>query len=102
MTILVHQGSTAFKLPSADGSLPDQDGIGSFPHLSPIRVKGGYKGLSSIVAGRASEGAFLAQIVICGSYGEIALAAHTQVAADEGLEVAVEDLVYVADFDAGA
>ena len=24
--------------PSADGSLPDQDGIGRFPHLSPIRV----------------------------------------------------------------
>ena len=34
--------------------------------------------------------------------GEVAFAAHAEVAADEGLEVAVEDFVDVADFDAGA
>jgi hypothetical protein len=32
-------GFDSVQAPSADGSLPDQDGIGSFPHLSPIRVK---------------------------------------------------------------
>ena len=41
-------------------------------------------------------------IVILCDFGEVALAAHAQIAAYEWLEVAVEYLVDVADFDAGA
>ena len=45
----------------------------------------------------------LAQIVVCSVFGwEVALAPHAQVAADEGFEIAVEDLVDVAYFNAGA
>ena len=33
--------------------------------------------------------------------GEVAFAAHAKVTTDKRLEVAVEDFVYVADFDSG-
>ena len=41
-------------------------------------------------------------VILCDFGGEVALAAHAEIAADEWLEVAVEDLVDIADFDAGA
>ena len=108
----------------ADGLLWDQNDTGGFPNLSPVWVS---PFLMNTFAGRASPvqaieqrgdsterghsaprgpvfrpSLSLAQIVVCSLRGEVALAAHTQIPTDEGLEVAVEDLVDVADFDAGA
>ena len=41
-------------------------------------------------------------VVLHGLGWEVAFATHAEVAADEGLEIAVEDFVYVAYFYSGA
>src|SRR3981189_3410122 len=45
----------------------------------------------------------LGDIIIYTDFGgEVSFAPHSEVSADERFEVAIEDLVHVADFDAGA
>ncbi len=41
-------------------------------------------------------------VILCDLRGEVALATHTEIATDEWLQVAVEDLVDIADFDASS
>src|SRR5258708_2966642 len=118
------RGFSASPFRMAEGLQWDQNDTGGFPNLSPVWVSpflmntfaGAGKSGSAIEqrddsterghffasGGCISAGLSLAQIVVCSLRGEVALAAHAEVSADEWLEGAVEDLVDVADFDAGA
>lgn len=41
-------------------------------------------------------------LIFCYFGGEVSFATHSEVSADKGLQIAVEDTVYVADFYTGA